>query len=214
MRRKEYPLRRIKCVRDARRAWGKRSGSIQWVTGSFFLLFLMLLLCAQIQLDAYRASGLYLEDALAASNLASAVIDIEEYGISHTIRIADASEAYGRYRAAVKENLALDDNWQCSNPSLIAGMVTIEEYIVYNVENDKVTILHISKDGSIHTSQGTLGDVTAPNGIVVEATGIYSEISFPVKGMFGITVQAHKGKLADIVAETTGELEKGLGNEE
>lgn len=213
MRRKEYPLRRIKWVRDAHHALGKRSGSIQWVTGSFFLLFLMLLLCAQLQIDAYRASSLYLEDALAASNLASAVIDIEEYGISHTIQIADASEAYGRYRAAVKENLALDENWQGTNAALIAGTVVVEEYIVYNVEKDTVNIFRISKEGGVHTSRGVLGGVTAPNGVAVESTGIYSEISFPVKGMFGIEVQAHKGKLTDIVSEHTEETEKGRRNE-
>lgn len=208
LRSKGYLLQRIKDVPVARYALRKKTGSIQWVTGLFFLLFLLFFLCAQLQIDVYQASAMYLEDALAASNLASAVIDIEEYGISHTIRIADAREAYERYRTAVKENLALDDNWQCGNSTLIAGTVVIEEYIIYNVEKEKVNIYRISRDGSLSTAQGTPGFVTAPNGIAVEATGIYSEISFPVKGMFGITVQAHKGKLADVVSETTGEQGK------
>lgn len=213
MRRKECLLPRIKRAVGVRYALSKKAGSVQWVTGLFFLLFLLLLLCAQLQLDAYRASGLYLEDALAASNLASAVIDIEEYGISHTIQIADASEAYESYRAAVKENLALDENWQGTNAALIAGTVVVEEYIVYNVEKDTVNIFRISKEGGVHTSRGVLGSVTAPNGVAVESTGIYSEISFPVKGMFGIEVQAHKGKLTDIVSEHTEETEKGRRNE-
>lgn len=185
----------------------KKQGSIEWVTGLFFLLFLMILLCAEVQLEVYRASGLYLEDALAASNLASAVIDIEEYGISHTVRIANVSEAYERYKDAVKENLGLDDNWQCANSALISGKVAVEEYIVYNVEEGIVNIFHISGDG-VSTAQGLLGNVTAPNGVPIETTGIYSEISFPVKGLFGITVQAHKGNLADIMAEYSEEEEK------
>lgn len=201
MKRREYLLLRIKSVSGQGFLLSKRQGSIQWVTGLFFLLFLMILLCAEIQLDVYRASSLYLEDALAASNLASAVIDIEEYGISHTIRIADATEAYGRYRAAVKENLGLDEYWQCTNSALISGTVTIEEYMVYNVEKETVNIYRVANDGSVSVSQGVVGDVTAPNGVTVESTSIYSEISFPVKGMFGITVQAHKGNLADVVSE-------------
>lgn len=179
----------------------RKQGSIQWVTGLFFLLFLMILLCAEVQLDVYRASSLYLEDALAASNLASAVIDIEEYGISHTVQIANATEAYERYKDAVKENLGLNESWECANSALISGAVTIEKYIIYNVEKEIVNIFHVSGNGGIRAEQGVLGNVTAPNGVPIETTGIYSEISFPVKGLFGITVQAHKGNLADIVAE-------------
>ncbi len=62
-------------------------GQLEWITGLFFLLILGILLCGTLQLDVFRASAVYLEDALAASNLASAVIDVEEYGISHTILI-------------------------------------------------------------------------------------------------------------------------------
>lgn len=203
MRRRECPPPRIKRTKAISCQLRKRVGSIQWVTGFFFLLFLTLLLCVQVQVDVYRASSLYLEDALAASNLASAVIDIEEYGISHTIRIADVAEAYERYQVAVKENLELDDNWECGNPTLISGKVTIEEYVVYNVEQERVNTFCISKEGNISKTSGALGEVKAPNGIIVEATSVYSEISFPVKGILGITTQAHKGKLADIVSVHT-----------
>ena len=69
------------------------SGQIQWVTGLWFLLFLGILLCAALQMDIYRSSSQYLEDALAASNLAAAVVDVEEYGISNEIRIDDPVKA-------------------------------------------------------------------------------------------------------------------------
>lgn len=183
----------------------RKSGSIEWVTGLFFILFLMILLCAEMQLSVYRASSLYLEDALAASNLASAVIDVQEYGISHTVRIADAAEAYELYLEAVKENLQLNDNWECANTTLISGQVTIENYTVYNVEEGVVSAFRVSENGRIRMEQGVLGGVAAPNGIPIESTSIYSEIAFPVEGLFGITVQAHKGKLVDIVAEGTTE---------
>jgi hypothetical protein len=40
----------------------------------------------QLQVALYRESAMYMEDALALSNLASAVIDIEEYGITRVPR--------------------------------------------------------------------------------------------------------------------------------
>ncbi len=175
------------------------------MAGMFFLLFLLILLCAEIQLWAYRASALYLEDALAASNLASAVIHIEEYGVTHTVCIADPSRAFNRYADAVKVNLQLNDSWECENRTLISGPVTIERYIVYNVGEEEVEICHVSNNGSVRREMGIPGRVAAPNGISVEETSVYSEISFTVKGFPGITVEARKGKLVDIVAEKGGE---------
>ena len=54
------------------------SGQIGWALGLWFMLFLGILLCVILQLEVFRASSQYLEDALAASNLAAAVIDVEE----------------------------------------------------------------------------------------------------------------------------------------
>lgn len=193
--------RRIRLRRIGLRKISRRKGSIEWVTGLFFLLFLAILLCAQMQIAIYQSSSLYLEDALAASNLASAVIDLEEYGISHTVRIAEPADAYAAYVRAVKKNLNLDENWECANSSLISGKVTVADYIVYNVEEDAVHIFRVSENGRIHTWEGVPGHVTAPNGVTVTATGVYSELSFPVEGLFGVTVQARKGKLVDIVTE-------------
>lgn len=180
----------------------EKSGQIEWVTGLFFLLFLGILLCFCLQLSVYKASSLYLEDALAASNLASAVIDIEEYGRTHVIWIADPVEAYERFSIAVRENLQLNEAWESSNKSLIAGQVSVERYIIYNVKQDSVFVQEVNANGGVYQWQGSLGSVKAPNGICIETTSIYSELSFPVDGMFGVTVQAHKGQLADI---TNGE---------
>lgn len=189
MRNTGYPRQKIK--------W--QEGKVQWTGGLFFLLFLGIFLCTQLQIEGYRTTALYLEDALAASNLASAVIDIQEYGISHTVRIADPTAAYALYEAALKENLSLNENWECANRALISGPVVVEDYIVYNVKDDLVTIYHVEQNGQIREETETAGRVYSPNGILIEATSVYSEISFPVEGFLGITVEARKGKLADIV---------------
>ena len=177
----------------------KNGGQIGFVSGLFLVLFLAVILCANLQVESFQASALYLEDALAASNLASAVIDLEEYGISHVVTIADPLAAYRLYCDAVKGNLGLNDQWEGSNQALISGQVTVEAYIVYNVRENDVAVHAVDHTGRLYSWQGLKGAVTAPNGQVVEYTGVYSEISFPVKGSFGMEVRARKGKLVDIV---------------
>lgn len=180
-------------------------GQLGFISGLFLVLFLAIVLCANLQVESFQASSLYLEDALAASNLASAVIDLEEYGISHAVKIADPLSAYRLYCDAVKGNLGLNDHWEGSNQALISGPVTVENYIVYNVQGDRVTVHSVDNTGQVYSRQGQRGAVTAPNGRVVEYTGVYSEISFQVKGCFGMEIRAHKGKLVDVVGAAENE---------
>lgn len=177
-------------------------GQVEWVTGLFFLLFLGILLCAALQMDIFRSSSRYLEDALALSNLASAVVDVEEYGISHRLVIDDPLQAYRRYQEAVKGNLNLDENWECPAVDIISGPINILCYAVYNVSGNDVEVSHFDENGLLTQWKETLGGSTAPNGIPIESTGVYSEISYQIKGLFGVTVEARKGKLADIVSNS------------
>ena len=176
------------------------AGQLEWVTGLFFILFLGILLCGILQLDVFRASAAYLEDALAASNLASAVIDVEEYGISHGILIRDPEEAYTIYLSALRGNLNLDEEWECPAKGLIGGKVSVLDYTVYNVKDNRVEIYHYDENGRMTFSEGVLGSVQAPNGKWIESTSIYSEVTYPVRGIMGVEAQAQKSNLADIVA--------------
>lgn len=191
--------RRLK-INLPQRFFQKQRGQVEWAMGFFLLLFLAIILCTELQLDVYRASALYLEDALAASNLASAIIDLEEYGTTHAILIENPEEAYVQFCEAVKGNLQLNDNWECENKELISGEVRVVNYTVYNVREEQVTVYEIEPGKGMDQWCGTVGSVTAPNGIPIETTSIYSEITFPVEGFGGVLVDAHKGKLVDIVA--------------
>ncbi|MCM1101955.1 MAG: hypothetical protein NC079_09595 [Clostridium sp.] len=180
----------------------KDCGQAEWVAGMFFLLMLGIILCVRLQLDAWQSSAGYLEDALAVSNLASALIDVEEYGRSHAVLIADASAAYAVYLDAVRDNLQLNDRWECGNRTLISGPVEIADYVIYNVRDDRVETIRVGRDGNVtERYSGLKGAVCAPNGVMVECTGVYSEIQFNVKGFLGIEVRAHKGKLVDVAAK-------------
>ena len=175
------------------------SGQIGWTVSFWFLLFLGILLCALLQMDVIRSSARYMEDALAASNLAAAVIDIEEYGISHQIQIDEPYMARERCMTAMKANLGLDDNWECANKNLISGPVHVVNFTVYNVSGNDVAIYSFDESGAMCTDRGTLGQVKTPNGVPVESTGIYSEISYRIKGFLGLEADARKGKLVDVV---------------
>lgn len=177
----------------------QKSGQIEWVMGLFSILFVTVVLCAGIQVEIYRAASLYMEDALAASNLASALIDVEEYGISNNIIIDQPEMHFEIYKNALKENLGLNEEWESANRELFSGKIIIEEYIIYNVIDDNVEILMVDDEGNVSVKSSDIGEAFAPNGIPIQSTGVYSEISFPVNGFFGTTVNARKGKLVDVV---------------
>ncbi|MCM1188358.1 MAG: hypothetical protein NC541_03565 [bacterium] len=175
------------------------SGQVSWTAGLWLILFIGCFLCALIQTDLFRSSAQYMEDALAASNLAAAVIDVEEYGISHSLRIGDLQGARNRYMTAVKGNLGLNEAWECENKGMISGPVSVVNFTVYNVSGNDVEINTFDGNGILSRTQGTLGQVRAPDGTVVESTGIYSELRYFIRGLFGMEAEAHKGKLADVL---------------
>ena len=180
----------------------KDSGQTEWVIGMFFILILSVVLYTQLRIASFQVTGMYLEDALAASDLASALIDVEAYGKTRKVWIPDAQASYQIYREAVRENLGLDEAWVCTDSTLIDGQVEIADYVIYNVDGNLVTMQRLDASGNI-CEQYTAArrSMRAPNGLPIEKTGIYSEIRFPVRGPFGITFWAHKGKLVDIAVE-------------
>ena len=142
---------------------------------------------------------------MALSNLASAVIDIREYGSTHKVYITVQEQAYAGYCSAVRENLGLNENYEAVGHKLISGKVEIRNYIIYNVTGTKVQVWERNGDGRILEWEGTLGEVRTPGGQTIENTGVYSEITYPVEGFLGITVTAEKSKLVDVVSEYMGE---------
>lgn len=178
----------------------KDGGQVTLCASLFFILFLGVLLFGFLQMEMIRSSGRYLEDALAASGLASALIDVREYGRTHVVRIADGGEAYERYCDALRTNLGLNEAWECGNQRLISGKVTVENYTVYNVTGDVVVSYRLD-GGREETVTGRKGEVLAPNGIPVEKTGVYGEVSYVLRGLFGMEIPARKGKLIDVAGE-------------
>lgn len=183
----------------------KHEGKTEFFLSLFIMVFLVLMTMTQLQLKQYRTLKTMVEDALAASCLASAVIDVEEYGISHDLVIGDPDRAHTIYLEALRENMRLDESWEYPGRSLITGPVKVEEYTVYNVRGTDIEVYSRTGGGTrTYTETGGLGRVKAPNGVPVESTSVYSRISFPVGGIFGVNLTAVKEKLADVVNNGQG----------
>ena len=110
------------------------------------------------------------------------------------VLITDPEQAYERYCHALRENLGLDNHFMAQNRRMISGQVEIQNYTIYNVTSDLVEIWQRDRDGTVSVWSGNVGNVHAPNGQLIEETGVYSEIAYPVEGFLGTRVMAHKGK--------------------
>lgn len=193
-------LKKRECQRPNIRT--RDCGQAEWMTGMFLVTILIIVLYMQLQIVSWQASSMYLEDALAASNLASALVNVEKYGRTRAAVIDDPQTAYQIYQNAVRENLQLDEHWMCMNENLISGQVEIVDYVIYNVEQNRVSAVRIGSDGTVvERRSGTKGSISAPNGLPIVRTGVYSEIRFPVRGFLGTDIMAHKSKLVDIESE-------------
>lgn len=189
-----------------RRGLSARGGQADVVAAMFFFLMVLLVALFQFKIYACMAAGAYVEDALAVSNLASALIDVEEYGRSHSVRIGDTQKAFRVYRDALYYNLALDEAGCSAKEELLAGQVELREYIVYNVLGQEIQISVYDGEGNcLRQERERPGNVRTPDGVPVEHTTIYSRVGFRVGGLMGRIIDAEKEKSVDIVRCESGQ---------
>ncbi len=170
------------------------------VTGMFYVLMVLVVVLFGFRMTQYVITSAMVEDALAASNLASAVIDLKEYGKNHTVYIQDPEEAFLLYREALCHNLQLDEYLNTTNAEILVSKISIEEYTIYNVSGELVEIFVMDESGQIQEyGTGCVGQIYTPDGVLVETTTVYSRIGFRVKGLLEQTIPAGKEKSIDIV---------------
>lgn len=177
----------------------KRSGQVNMVIGMMSVLIVSVVMLACLRVSNFMITGAYVEDALAASNLASALIDIDEFGKSGKILIKDGSKSYDIYQEALGINLQLDEDGRSFYRELLVGSVKVIEYIIYNVVNGEIEIIVFSGDGyAEHIFPGIVGEIYTPDGVLVETTTIYSKISFAVKGFGSQIIYVEKENSVDV----------------
>ena len=175
----------------------RHTGMVDFFVGllAVFIVSLVMIVCLKI--SHFMIAGAYVEDALAASNLASALIDVEAYGRDHTLWISDPQGAYEIYREALAVNLQLDEDGRSFQRELLEGPVGIKEYIIYNVKDGQVTIYELDDNGMMQETTA-VSEAYTPDGVAVESTTIYSRIHFGVRGFGQQYIEAEKEKSVDV----------------
>ncbi len=193
--RKECPLRRIDVCR-------KSQGKIGICVGMYFCIIIVLVVLFQGKLLQYQVIGTFVEDSLASSNLASAVIDVKEYGRSHNILIESPEGAFNRYREALIYNLQLNSDLGCKDEEVLCGKFEILSYQIFNVIDDTVEVCRFEGDGRLLGIENvSLEQAYLPDGKKVETTSIYSKVGFYMRGLGDKRVYVTKEKTVDIKGE-------------
>lgn len=178
----------------------KETANVDMIAGTMLFLILVLTIFFGFRMTQYMITAAGVEDALAASNLASAVINLEEYGKTHEVFIEDVSKAFQLFREALIYNLKLDENLNTTNSDFLLGQVLIKEYRIYNVRDEQVEIWVLNDLGeTISYTLGKVGDINTPDNVCVESTTIYSRIEYQVAGLADRTLIGVKEKSIDIV---------------
>lgn len=177
----------------------KSAGQVDIIFGMFAFFIVLVILLFSFKICQFMIAGAYVEDALAASNLASALIDVEEYGRTRTIKISNPQNAYSIYMGALATNLQLDEDGRVFGEGLLVDTVDVLEYMVFSVENGQVNVYALQANQKVEPVQtGTLGQVYTPDGLLVETTTVYSKVGFWVEGFMQQRIYAEKEKSVDI----------------
>lgn len=185
----------------------KDKGALEYGFSFMLILLAVALLLYVYQMRLIKHCKLRVEDAIVAANLAGAVIDLKEYGRSHTVLITDIDRSYELYCHALQNNLNLESDFESQNKDLIHGKVTVHEFSVYNVDGQNIIKYSVGEDGHLKVIQllDGLGKTKTPNGIQVQNTTIYSKIGFWIKGFQNQMHYVYKENSVDVV----GKIQKG-----
>ena len=144
------------------------------------------------------------QDSVALSNLASALIDADEYSRSGIIKVKDIDTSYSIYEDALRENMNLSIDMYPSNSSYITSKIDVLEFSIYNVEGLDITHIRRSESNGTYLVEtifydGQLGILQTPDGVIITNTTIYSKVGFTIRGFLNSAHYVCKEGCVDIV---------------
>lgn len=158
------------------------SGAIGYTLLFFMAMIMVMMTIFMIQEAKLMTHQHDIDDALADAVLASLVADDNYYfdtikdGTDGVLRFRDKKQSYKDYIECM--------NTAIGNTEGFYYNFQFSEFIMYEVENDKVTIVKYKGNSGVKTeATGTLGKVKTPEGKVVEHTGAYAKVQFDIKSM-------------------------------
>lgn len=165
----------------------------------FFLLVMMVVFCYQIYIAEIIQAGRTIEDALAAAELAAAVVDLQELGRTGKVCFQETETVHANFMYHLKNNLQMDTEGRSKMDILSVGPITIEDFRVYEVLENEVIEHRFGKSGKeLQTNRWEKGLAVTPDGVVVMETSIYGKCRFYVRGMNDTTIMGEKEKTVDI----------------
>jgi hypothetical protein len=160
-------------------------------TGDFIFPMYMILFCIMLFSYCYYDQILYytktnVEDSVAAATLASACVNLYDYGDFDSMSYEIINSCYDLFEKSLSENMSLDGNLKPTHDSfgaiLITEPVEILEYSYYCIRDG--IVYKTTKNGSVNVNKGFAGQVTTPNGNVISQTTIYAKIRVSVKNPY------------------------------
>ena len=193
----------------------KDTGHVNYAFGLALMLFVVLVIMYQVQINAFKSSSQGLEDAIVDAALASAIPDIKEYGKSGNLSLYSVTKestdgaqtgrhiekleySWQMFIEALSAELDLNDDMVPQNQELYGEKIIVNDYRIYNVLNNKVYVWQRSGNSIILTGSASIGTINAPNGIPITKTSVYVDISSRISGLFNVTIDANKKKLVAI----------------
>ena len=138
-------------------------------------------------------------DTMTDALLGACVLNEEElyhYGMTDELEIFYPQEKYDIFRGLLCEELGLTQETHVTNCStaLLTGAVSINDFKVYSVNGNDITLYDFDETAGYTTSQlnDMAGVYDAGNGKMVENTTLVTEIGFQIKFM-GVPVEVKHG---------------------
>lgn len=96
------------------------------------------------------------------------------------------NSAYSTFNVYLEKNFNLDSNLNAINNQFIEGKVSIVDFRIYNVEDNKTTEYDYNSSGGIFikSEDGTTATIYTPNNKQVKRTSVYTSISVNMKMIF------------------------------
>lgn len=178
----------------------KKKGNINYFLSFAVLLLVVLIVNYNLKIKLIKTTKGFIEDGLVASNLASALIDLEEYGTTNKIINKDFNKSYDEIKSSLKYNLKLNNDFQPLNDNLINSKIKIDKYSIYNVIGNDVHLTSADSLGNITTLifPNGLGKTKTPDGVLIKSTTMYCKISFKIRGYLNTEHEVSKENSVDI----------------
>ena len=162
----------------------KEKGLSGIVTCLFMFVIVTILLSFTLEYRIISLTKAELEDGLTVSGLAALIVDAKEYSTTGSV-ILDEEKSFKAFIDNLIINLDLREDFSARNP-VYYHSVSIEQFVVYNVKGNDVTIIRYNEKNKLSEEQhsGMLGQVKAENGTIVEKSSIYIKLGIRLKSTF------------------------------